>query len=76
MSRALWQLLLDEPSSLTCEECFAVLEYYAEVLAGGGAQLLPQILDHVKHCPDCSLEHHEELRQFMATRGDVHEKTL
>ncbi len=64
MTRALWQLLLDEPSSLNCEECFAVLEYYAEVLAGGGAKLLPSVLDHLKNCPHCALEHCDALRRL------------
>jgi hypothetical protein len=31
----LWQLLLEDPSHLTCDKCFAVMEYYAEVLAMG-----------------------------------------
>jgi len=52
-TRPLWQLLLDDPSDLTCDECFAVMEYYAEMLAKGRIDLLPEIMEHLKGCPDC-----------------------
>jgi hypothetical protein len=62
MARHLWQLLLEDPANLTCDECFAVMEYYAEGLARGGASLLPQALDHLKRCPHCAFQHREVLR--------------
>ena len=66
MSRQLWQILLDESTELTCEECFALTEYYAEVLAGGGERLLPRVLAHLKNCPECSLQHSQALRRLTA----------
>jgi hypothetical protein len=70
MPRVLWQLLLEDPSDLTCEECFAVMEYYADVLARGGVDLLPEILEHLERCPDCELEHREVLRHLMANQTE------
>jgi hypothetical protein len=73
MRRALWELLLEDPSDLTCGECFAVLEYYAEVLAGPGSDLLPRIIEHLERCPDCALQHQEELQYLLAdpSEGDA-----
>jgi hypothetical protein len=70
MSRALWQLLLEDPSDLTCDECFAVIEYYAEILARGGPDLLPEIIEHLEGCPDCELQHREALRRLMADQSE------
>jgi len=67
MARQLWQLLLDDSKDLTCEECFAVMEYYAEVLASGGDRLLPKVLDHLNNCPECALQHSEALRRLSKT---------
>ena len=67
MVRPLWQLLLEDPSNLTCDECFAVLEYYSELLARGGADLLPEITEHLQGCPECRIEHQEALRHLEAT---------
>jgi hypothetical protein len=69
MVRPLWQLLLEESSALTCEECFAVMEYYAEVLATGGVDHLPEIMDYLSHCPSCQVQTREALRRLEAGRG-------
>jgi hypothetical protein len=69
MVRPLWQLLLEDPSDLTCEECFAVMEYYAEVLATGNTDLLHEVIEHLKECPDCRLQHREALRHLRRARG-------
>jgi uncharacterized protein with PIN domain len=60
MSRPLWQLLVheldfDNGQELTCEECFAVLEYYADLLAcGANPEKLHQPMHrHLAHCPNC-----------------------
>jgi hypothetical protein len=66
---SLWQLLREEPSTLTCDECFAVMEYYAELLAQGGEALLPEIRKHLDNCPSCRMEHHAALRRLVITRG-------
>jgi predicted anti-sigma-YlaC factor YlaD len=60
MTRPLWQLLMstynpshDEP--LTCDECFVVLEYYAEQLATGiDPEILRQpVRQHLGRCSEC-----------------------
>jgi len=68
--RPLWQLLLEDPSDLTCDECFAVMEYYAEVVAKCGVGLLPKVLEHLKKCPSCKARHHETLNRLMASRSE------
>jgi hypothetical protein len=70
MTEALWQLLQEEPSTLTCDECFAIMEYYAEVLGQGGEALLPEIMRHLDGCPSCRTEHRAALRRLVETRGD------
>jgi len=70
MTRPLWQLLLEEPSQLSCDECFAVMEYYAEILAQGGAALLPQIMQHLAGCPSCRVEHRAALRRWIESEGE------
>ena len=70
MVRPLWQLLLEDPSDLTCDEVFAVMEYYAEVLAMGGTDLLPEVIEHLKGCPDCELLHREALRRLAAGQSE------
>jgi hypothetical protein len=71
MVRPLWKLLLEEPSALSCEECFAVLEYYAELLAKEQTELLPEIMDRMKKCPLCQAQHGEALRLLMETGGGI-----
>ncbi len=71
MAPPLWQLLLRESSGLNCDECFAVMEYYAEKLAVGGADLLPKVQD----CPDCEVNYREalhrlEMNQLESERGE------
>jgi hypothetical protein len=70
MPRPLWQLLLEDPSNLTCDECFAVVEYYAKVLTRGGVDLLPRIIEHLARCPDCQLQHRETLRCLVADQSE------
>ena len=60
MARPLWQLLIDSKSlqkdkGITCEECFMVLEYYADQLAAGADPdtLHQPVLSHLARCPDC-----------------------
>lgn len=70
MVRPLWQLLLEDPANLTCDECFAVMEYYAEGLARGGADLLPEVIEHLKRYPHCELQHREALRRLLAGQSE------
>lgn len=74
MSRPLWQLLLAPPSSLNCDECFTVMEYFAGILAGNGNAQMPDILKYLARCPDCTIEHRMALRRLDATHPE--KKTL
>jgi len=65
MSEALWQLLQERPSELTCDECFAVMDYYAELLARGGEGFLPEVRQHLAGCPSCRMEHRAALRRLL-----------
>jgi predicted anti-sigma-YlaC factor YlaD len=67
---SLWRLLLKDPSKLTCDECFAVLEYYSELLAQGGTDLFPKVMEHLQGCPACRSEHQEALRCLEATHQE------
>lgn len=64
MTKALWQLLLEDSSKLTCDECFAVMEYYADLLAQSGEALLPFVQQRLKDCPSCQIEHRRALRRL------------
>jgi hypothetical protein len=59
-SRPLWQLLLLTHSlknsvQLTCEECFALIEYDAELLSRGVdiEKIHPVASYHLTLCPEC-----------------------
>lgn len=71
IEKPLWEFLLEDPSDLTCDECFAVMEYYADVLARGGADLLPKVLKHLTKCPSCAAQHREALRRLMAEQSET-----
>jgi hypothetical protein len=68
MIRPLWKLVLEDPSSLTCDECFALMECYAEVLTRGDTSILPKVLDHLRRCPYCGSQHREALCRLVASQ--------
>ena len=76
MVRPLWQLLLEDSSDLTCDECFAVMEYYAELLAKGSTDLLPEVVERLKECPPCEAQHREELRHLIASQSETSTASL
>jgi hypothetical protein len=60
VSRPLWRLLVltSEPEKaiqLTCAECFALLEYDADLLAAGAAldEIRPAVIHHLSLCSAC-----------------------
>ena len=62
--RSLWQILISVKESrnvdtLTCDECFAFMEYLAEEASSGAEENTLQIAirQHLAKCPDCH-EHH------------------
>ena len=69
----MWELLQEEASNLTCDECFAVMEYYSELLAQGGKALLPEVKRHLEGCPFCQAEHSAALNQLVEeSRRETH----
>ena len=74
--RPLWQLLLENPSDLTCDECFAMMEYYAELLADGSTDLLPEVIEHLKQCPYCEVQYREELRHLITSQPETSTASL
>jgi hypothetical protein len=73
--RPLWQLLSEDPSKLTCDECFAVIEYYADVLATVGPDLLPKVLAHLRSCPTCRAQHREALRRLIESQSETNDES-
>lgn len=69
MTRPLWQMLLDDPENLDCDECFAVMEYWADLLTWAGSDLLPAIERNLVRCPDCRIEYREALRRLEAAQS-------
>jgi predicted anti-sigma-YlaC factor YlaD len=75
MTRPLWQLLTsplnsDYDKPLTCEECFVILEYYADQLVAGTdpETLRESVRQHLDHCPGC--------REYFASQLDRLENSL
>lgn len=66
MTRPLWQLLLEDPSDLTCDECFAVMEFYTDILVRAGLDLFPEVLENLERCPNnCEAQYGETLRRLV-----------
>lgn len=59
----LWRALLKsaletEEYEITCEECFDVLDMYADLVIEGTepAEIMPHVKQHLKHCHCCESE--------------------
>jgi hypothetical protein len=52
---AIYSTQLDE---LSCDECFEIVDRYAEMIAAGAdaADVLPLVQDHLDRCPPCREE--------------------
>ena len=52
---------------LSCDEVFALLDQYAEMVQRGedAAHLMPLVMHHLQRCPDC-LEEYEALQRILA----------
>jgi len=77
-SRSLWQLLLltrdAKPVQLTCEECFALLEYDAEILADGATldKVRPAVNHHLSLCRTCRAKFDEWLEELDGAQSHPH----
>jgi predicted anti-sigma-YlaC factor YlaD len=67
----LWQALLhataDEQEPLSCEECFVVMDYLADLLAAGYPtnQLLSLGEKYLQRCPECREEYRQEMAELL-----------
>lgn len=60
MSEPLWQTLLnlalsDEETILSCQECYHLLDQYADMLLAGAnpCEVMVLVKKHLGHCPGC-----------------------
>ena len=84
MTHPLWQLLLltqnpDSDVHLNCEECFALLEYDAELLAAGVAleDIRWAVSRHLAICSACTTEFDDwqkKLRWLQSLKNDPEEQ--
>ena len=77
--RSLWQLLLlthdaRKPVQLTCEECFILLEYDADLLARGASleEIRPTVEQHLSHCSTCRAKFEEWLKELDGVQFHPH----
>lgn len=75
MSRPLWQLLIEtrnlkDNMHLTCDECFMVLEYDADLLVAGAHfdELQTAIRNHLALCSECQVELADRLEKLEMVR--------
>ena len=75
MNRPLWQLLtqgtdFDHGQEFTCEECFLVLDYYADLLVSGEdpEKLRQLVRRHLAHCLDCREQFLQWLKRLEANQ--------
>ncbi len=77
MSRPLWQLLLaaqqtNPAPSLTCDECFTILGYLAELMDADKpeqANLHDLLQQHQAVCPDCRSYYVQKLAEWKQIIG-------
>ncbi len=67
---SLWRILLKSQAQpdtpLTCDECFAILDYLADQAARGAdaASLRQAVQKQLARCPDCREQYGEWLREL------------
>jgi hypothetical protein len=70
MTRPLWQLLIRSREQnfpeLNCEECFAILDYFAGQLADGAdpEEMRGPVVNHLSRCPECQPKFNQWLIQL------------
>lgn len=77
--RSLWELLLlthdaSKPVKLTCEECFILLGYDADLLASGSSleEIRPAVARHLALCSTCRTKFDEWLEDLNRTQFPHH----
>ncbi|MCP4424538.1 MAG: hypothetical protein GY803_08615 [Chloroflexi bacterium] len=76
--RPLWKLLWqtavpNNDLSLTCADCFAILEYLADISSNHNNRpaLLQKARSHLTNCPDCHAYYEKRLQELEAMEDDV-----
>jgi hypothetical protein len=79
--RPLWQLLLEtavppENVSLTCSDCFSILEYLADINQGTSdkPKLIQKARKHLAACPDCQTFYQQRLDELEEMLKDGQQK--
>jgi predicted anti-sigma-YlaC factor YlaD len=68
---ALWQVLLhataDHDDPLSCEECFVLMDYLADLLSTGHPADLVLAMGekYLQRCPECRQEHRRAIAEFL-----------
>lgn len=81
MSQPLWQILLKasnpDQAELTCDECFALLEYYSSRAADGEdfEEIKQATRKHLAACPHCREQHLQRLNQLEERFQAIRRKT-
>lgn len=73
--RSLFEIFIRSSKSgkeitLTCDECFLVMEYFVELVLEGVTldEIKKPLLKHIAHCPDCEEHHLGRLREMEEQR--------
>lgn len=69
--RSLFEILIQssmpgKETTLTCDECFVVLEYFVDLALEGFTleEIKKPLLKHIDHCPECQEHHLGRLREI------------
>jgi hypothetical protein len=71
MQKLLSSVAMTEEREIPCDEVFALMDQFAELVRGGGdaSQLMPLVDKHLAMCPDCR-EEVETLLEMMSVSSD------
>jgi hypothetical protein len=67
----LWKVLLQATangtSSLSCDECFVLMDHLSDLLAGGYSlqAVLPLAEKYLERCPNCQDEYVQDLQELL-----------
>jgi hypothetical protein len=67
----LWQVLLHASETgadpLSCEDCFVLMDYLSDLLAGGYSPrtVLPLAEKYLEHCPNCHDEFIQDMEELL-----------
>lgn len=78
MGQKAWQILLQaavetEANEMDCEECFELLDQYADLIIAGTppAEIMPLVKQHLNHCDCCTHQFEALLVMLQTAAGGV-----